>query len=219
MKRKMLPMNLQFFADDPGEDGQQKSGTPDNPNPDDGKKDPKPEGNPPAPDKGGKEPSVQELMLEVAKLKRSQEKAASEAAEYKKKWKESLTEKEQADMEKAEAQAKRDEEFETMKKTIAIHDLTENFMDLNYPKDLAKKAATAQVDGDTETLLAVQKQFQEQQKKDWEKDFLASRPDINVGGQGSAQAYTKEQFEKMTMQERTKLKRENPAEYDRLKEL
>lgn len=221
MKRKMLPMNLQFFAED-STDGQQKSDT----NVDDSKQpettstpeDKKDAGKPDSkPD--GKEPSLQELMVELAKVKRAQEKAASEAAEYKKKWKDSLSEQEKASMEKAEAQAKRDEEFESMKKTIAIHDLTENFMDLGYDKTLAKKAAQAQVDGDTAALLEIQKQFQEQQQKKWESDFLASRPDINVGGQGSSQAYTKEQFEKMTMQERTKLKRENPAEYDRLKEL
>lgn len=213
----MLPMNLQFFAED-STDGQQKSDTnvdstqPDTTStPEDKKDDGKPDSKP-----DGKEPSLQELMVELAKVKRAQEKAASEAAEYKKKWKDSLSEQEKASMEKAEAQAKRDEEFESMKKTIAIHDLTENFMDLGYDKALAKKAAQAQVDGDTAALLEIQKQFQEQQQKKWETDFLASRPDINVGGGDNAHTYTKEQFEQMNMIERTKLKRENEAEYQRL---
>lgn len=159
---------------------------------------------------------LQSALVDLAKLKRAQEKAASEAAEYKKKWKESLSEQEQASMEKAEAQAKRDEEFEAMKKTIAIHDLTENFMDLGYTKDLAKKAATAQVDGDTQAVLEYAKQFQEAQKKSWEADFLASRPDINIGGGSNGQTYTKEAFDKMSLMEKTKLKRENEAEYNRL---
>lgn len=162
-----------------------------------------------------KEPSVQDLMVEIAKLKREKDKASSEAADFKKKWKDSMTEAEKASMEKAEAQAQRDAEFESMKRQLSINDLTENFMDLGYPKDLAKKAATAQTDGDATTLLEAQKQFNAFQKKQWEKDFLASRPDVNIGGT-SGKSYTKEQFDKMNPIELTKLKRENPAEYDRL---
>lgn len=162
-----------------------------------------------------KEPSVQDLMVEIAKLKREKDKASSEAADFKKKWKDSMTEAEKASMEKAEAQAQRDAEFESMKRQLSINDLTENFMDLGYPKDLAKKAATAQTDGDATTLLEAQKQFNAFQKKQWEEDFLASRPDVNIGGT-SGKSYTKEQFDKMNPIELTKLKRENPAEYDRL---
>lgn len=162
------------------------------------------------------EPSSQDLMVEIARLKRMVDKNASEAKEWKEKFRSTQSEKEILDAEKAEAQAKRDEEFESMKRTIKVHDLTENFMDLKYPKDLAKKAAEAQVDGDTETLLTIQKQFQEQQKKTWESEFLASRPDINIGGGSNTNTYTKEQFDNMTLVERTKLKRENEAEYNRL---
>ena len=162
------------------------------------------------------EPSAQELMVEIAKLKRMVDKNASEAAQWKEKFRSTQSEKEVMDAEKAEAEAKRAEEFDFMKKTIQIHDLTENFMDLGYSKDLAKKAATAQVDGDTQALLNIQKQFQEGQKKAWEADFLASRPDINIGGGSNPNTYTKEQFDKMTLIERSKLKRENEAEYNRL---
>ena len=162
------------------------------------------------------EPSAQELMVEIAKLKRMVDKNASEAKEWKEKFRSTQSEKEVLDAEKAEAEAKRTEEFEQMKKTIQVHDLTENFMDLGYSKELAKKAATAQVDGDTQALLSIQKQFQENQKKTWEADFLASRPDINIGGGSNPNTYTKEQFDKMTLIERSKLKRENEAEYNRL---
>lgn len=161
------------------------------------------------------EPTVQELMVELAKLKRAQEKAASEAAEYKKKWQSSLSEKEQADMAKAEAQAKKDEEFESLKRQVRVNELTENFMDLGYSKDLARKAANAQADGDTATLLTIQKQFQDNQKKEWEADFLKNRPEINTGS-GTTQTISKEAFDKMSLMEKTKLKRENPDEYNRL---
>lgn len=162
-----------------------------------------------------KKPTIDELMVEVAKLRRQADKNASEAKEWKDKYRSTLSEKEVMDAEKAEAMAQRDAEFESMKKTLQINELTENFMDLGYSKELAKKAATSQVEGDTSALLAYQKQFQEQQQKKWEADFLKSRPEINVGG-GTGTSYTKEQFDSMSLIERTKLKRENEAEYKRL---
>ena len=206
-KENLLHMNLQFFAETE-ETAEQETKTE-------------------TEQKGGESKSEQEVdakslneqlqsaLVEIAKLKREKDKNASEAAEFKKKYRESLSETEKASQEKAEAQAKRDAEFEDMKKTIQIHDLTENFMDLGYPKDLAKKAATAQADGDTTTLLDIQKQFNDFQKKQWEADFYASRPDVNIGGT-SGKTYTKEQFDKMNPIELTQLKRENEAEYNRL---
>ena len=55
------------------------------------------------------EEQLQKLMVENAKLKRAFDKTASEAADFKKKYNATLSEKEQADMAKAEAEAKRDE--------------------------------------------------------------------------------------------------------------
>lgn len=163
-----------------------------------------------------KQPDVQELMVEIAKLKRQADKNASEAKEWKEKFRSTQSEKEILDAEKAEAQAKRDEEFADMKRRLEINDLAENFMDLGYSKDLAKKAATAQIDGDTAALLGFQKQFNELQKKNWEEEFIASRPEINVGSGGNGGTITKEQFDAMTLVEKSKLRKENKAEYDRL---
>jgi len=202
---KLLPMYLQFFAegDEPTPD--------DNPTPDgEGNPEPTPEGN-----TQDDKQSAQELLVEIAKLKRKVDKASSEAADYKKKWKDSMTEQEKISLEKAEAQAAKDAEFEDLKKRVRINDLTENFMDLGYSKDLAKKAATAQAEGDTEALLGIQKQFNESQKKAWEAEFYKSMPQINAGV-GATKTITKEQFDAMSMTERTKLYRENKAEYDRL---
>ena len=157
-KENLLPLNLQFFAENPDPENKDNPTPQDNPTPKDDpepeKKDPEPEKKDPEPEK--KEPTTQELMLEMAKLKRAVDKASSEAAEYKKKWRESLSETEKASREKAEAEAKKEEEFESMKKQLKVNEYTENFMALGYSKDLAKQAATAQVDGDTETLFKIQ---------------------------------------------------------------
>ena len=158
---------------------------------------------------------LQEALVELAKVKKAQEKAASEAAEYKKKWKESLSVQEQANMEKAEEQAKRDEEFESMKKRLAINDLVNNYMDRGYPKDVAQKIAQARYEGDIDTERIIEKQMDEAKAKKLEEQILASRPEINVGT-GQGKGITKEQFDNMSLIEKSKLRRDNKEEYDRL---
>ena len=64
------------------------------------------------------EVNTQEMMNEMAKLKRMLDKASSEAAEFKKKYRESLSEAEKASMEKAEREAAREEEFNKLKQHL-----------------------------------------------------------------------------------------------------
>lgn len=199
MKDKLLPMNLQFFAEEGEPETKETEET----------KEPDKE-----PEKKEDVPNAQELLVEISRLKRQVDKASSEAADYKKKWKASMTEQEQVSLEKAEAQAARDAEFEALKKELSLRDGTERYMDLGMDKDLAKKAATAEVEGDRDTLNTILKQHQEMQKKRIEEEFYKKMPEINAGA-GSKEV-TKEQFENMSLTERTKLFRENKAEYDRL---
>jgi hypothetical protein len=58
-------------------------------------------------------------------------------------------------------------------------------------------------------------QVDARKKKDYEAEFIASRPELKVGNPNGV-TYTKEQFNAMTPTDRTKLFRENKAEYDRL---
>lgn len=210
MEEKLLKYNLQMFAEE-GAEG----------NADDGNDTTKTEpGTEPKGDENGGDDAVdsakvQEMLVEMAKQKRAIDKLTKENKELTQKYRATLSEKEQASLEKAEAEAQRNEEFESLKRQVRVNELTENFMDLGYSKDLAKKAATAQADGDTDTLLDIQKQFNDAQKKSWEAEFYKNRPELRAGN-GEGAAVTKEQFEAMSLAERTKLKRENKAEYDRL---
>jgi len=129
---------------------------------------------------------TQDLLVEVARLKRMLDRASSEAADYKKKFRATQSEKEILDAEKAEAQAKRDEEFADMKRRLAISDMTEKYVSLGYPVELAKQAAAADVDQDAETRFKIQAQVDAEKKKAWEKEFIASRPQI-AAGTGSQQ--------------------------------
>lgn len=170
-KEDLLPMNLQFFAEDP----ETKEESPKEPE----KKEPEKKDEPESKDISEQ---LQQALVDIAKLKRNLEKSNSEAADYKRKWKESLSEQEKASMEKAEEQAKHDEEFAAMKRELSINRLSENFMELGYTKEQARKAGEAQVDGDTETLFKIQKEVQEKAIAEKEAEWLKSRPQIQQGG-------------------------------------
>lgn len=163
----------------------------------------------------GKEPSVQELMDELAKVKRQADRNASEAAEFKRKYRESLSEVEKASMEKAEKEAEREEQFQTLLRENTINKIEKSYLAMGWTADEATRMATAETDGDIDAKIKIMAEVDARKKKDYEAEFIKSRPDVNVGG-GSGKSYTKEQFDNMGVVERTKLKRENPAEYKRL---
>ena len=203
--KRLLRYDLQTFADEntEGANGSAETETP-----------PEESGKPE--ENGAKDGAkVQELLVEVAKLKKANDKLAKENGDLNKKYRATLSEQEQASIEKAEAEAERNAEFENMKKQLYINELTENYLDLGYSKDLAKKAATAQAENDTDALLTIQKQFNESQKKAWEEEFYKNKPELRSGN-GGGKVISKEEFDSMSLMERTKLKRENEAEYNRL---
>lgn len=127
------------------------------------------------------EEQLQKLMVENAKMKRAMDKAASEAADYKKKYNATLSEKEQADMAKAEEQARRDERLAELERVNSIHEFTENFLDLGYDKETATKAATAQVDGDIETLFKLQKKVMDERVLAKEQELMRDIPRARTG--------------------------------------
>lgn len=160
---------------------------------------------------------LQKLMTDLAKAKRERDKASSEAAEFKRKYRESLSEVEQANMEKAEREAAREEEFKALKREVEINRLEKTYLAMGWTADEASRMATAEADGDMDAKLKVMTEAQERQKKDLEKNILASYGNVNVGASGSS-TVTPEQFKNMSIAERSNLFRENKAEYDRLVE-
>lgn len=163
------------------------------------------------------EEDVQKLMVELAKARRDRDKASTEAAEFKKKYKNSLSEVEAANMEKAEREAAREEEFKQLKREVEVNRLEKNYLAMGWSADEASRMATAEADGDMETKLKVIAEVQERQKKDLEKSILASYGGVNVGASSSS-TVTPEQFATMSIGERTKLYNENKEEYNRLVE-
>jgi len=137
------------------------------------------------------EDTIQQQMVEIAKLKRALDKASSDVADYKKKYNATLSEQERASQEKAEAEARRDERLAELERENSIHKFTESFLDLGYDKESAIAAATAQVDNDVDTLFKLQKKIIDDRVLAKEQEMYKSIPRAKTGVYASM---TKEQI-------------------------
>lgn len=177
-KKERFPLNLQFFAESTPE-----------PNPE-----PAPE---PSPEPAPKEPTVQELMVEMAKLKKAQERAASEAAEYKKKYNATLSEKEKIDVEKAEKEAEKEERFKALERENHINKLEKGYLAMKYTADEASRMAVAEADGDLEAKMKIMAEVDARKQKEIEQEIRRSIPEPNFGVGNEEPTFTKEEFDKI----------------------
>lgn len=159
------------------------------------------------------EEQIQALMLENAKLKRATDKATSEASNYKKQLREKQSSDEIALQEKAEKEAQREEQFNALLRENSINKMEKNFLALGYTLEQANKAATAQVDGDTDSLFKIQSEVQQSLIKAQKAEWLKSMPAINAGVGDEKPPITKEQFEKLGYAEECEFKRKYPETY------
>lgn len=131
------------------------------------------------------EEQLQQLRIENEKLKRAQEKAATDASSWKKKYNETLTDTQKAAQEKAEKEAEREEQYQTLLKENSVTKLEKNFLKLGYPEEKAHEAAEAQYGNDTDTLFRIQQEVQQSLVKQAEAEWLKNRPPVNTGaGEG-----------------------------------
>lgn len=156
---------------------------------------------------------MQELLNRIATLERKADKASAEAADYKKKWKDSLSSQEQASIEKAEKEAEREEKFNQLLRENSINKLEKTYLGLGYLAEEAEKMAAAEFDGDLETKTKIMREVDARKKKEFEVEFLKSRPDINAGAGGESPNVSKEAFEKMGYLERVEFKNKYPETY------
>ena len=201
MKRKSIPFNLQFFAESAPDPQPNPDPTPTT--------DPNPEQEPQL----SVEEQLQQALIENEKLKRAQEKAASDAADWKKKYNATLTDAQKAAQEKAEKEAERQEQFDNLLKENTVNKLSKNFLKLGYPEDKAEEAANAQYDGDTETLFRIQSEVQQALIKQKEAEWLKSRPYVSTGVGDEKTSVTKEQFNIMGYSQRVEFKKKYPETY------
>ena len=149
-----------------------------------------------------------------AKLKAALSKASSDAAEWKRKYRETQSEQERKEAETAELIEKMKAQNEELMRTQKLAEHTSQFMSVGFSEDMAKKAAEAVVGGDFTAMTTTLKDFITAHDK--ERDAEALRKTPRPGNGGSGNSVTKEQFDKMKYAERVKLFEENPELYKEL---
>lgn len=150
-----------------------------------------------------------------AKLKKSLDKASSEANDYKKRWKSTQTQAEQEAMEKEEEDKRIREELANLKRENDINKQAKSYLALGYSEDDAIKCSQALLDGNTDELFRIQKKFLEEQRLTIksEKQKAMSNP---PSGNGNNEV-TKEQFKKMNWKQRQELYNKDKDTYNKLK--
>lgn len=139
------------------------------------------------------------------------DKAASEAAAYKKQLREKLSADEQAEAERQEALKSMQAELETLRAEKAVEAATKKWMGLGYSEQLATETAKAMVSGDTEKVFANHARFIAEKEKSLRAQLLKDTP-TPPSGEGS-QGMTKEDFRKLSLPEKDAFAREQPERY------
>jgi hypothetical protein len=159
---------------------------------------------------------IEEPKIDMSKFvsKETFDKAASEAANYKKQMRANMTEAEQkalADAEKlADVIAERDKLL--AEKTIAEN--SSGLVAIGYDEKTAKEVATAFMNGDFSTVISAQAKFVDAQKKSVVAEKVKSTPipPVNNG----EKTLTKAEFSKMSLAEQLEVFNKTPELYNEL---
>lgn len=155
------------------------------------------------------------------KLKEALNKATAEASEFKKKLKAKeeelnakLTDDEKKERERQEKEAERETLLNNLLKEKTVAEHKANFLQKGYSEELATTSATALADGDFKTVFDNLGTFISERDKQAQVRAMdnTKRP---LGGNPTPEV-TKEQFNKMSLSERTKLFETNKELYDSL---
>ena len=151
---------------------------------------------------------------EIDRLKNALSKSNSEAADYKKKWKEKTSAEEIKAKEDAELieELKKERDALLREKTVAGHKA--NLLGLGYDETLANETAEALTSGEINKVFANMKKHIVSVEKRIREDVLKDTPKPE-GGNGS-ETMTKEKFSKMGIAEQYKYSIDHPEEYKKL---
>ena len=125
---------------------------------------------------------------EVTKLKTALSKANSDAAEWKRQFREKQTEAERVEAERKEKEAAVEEELRTLRREKTVSGYVANCLALGYEKDLALRAAEAMADNNAAEIMNCQQEFLEKTKKELEANALNKQPTLTTGSPPTAKA-------------------------------
>lgn len=118
---------------------------------------------------------------EIEKLKSALSKANSEAAEWKRQFREKQTEAERAEAERLEREKAVEEELRTLRRDKSVSGFVAQYIAMGYDNALAVKAAEAMADGNPDAVLACQNEFLTNMKKELEAAALNKQPTLTTG--------------------------------------
>lgn len=147
--------------------------------------------------------------VELEKYKKTSESNASEASEWKKKYQEKLTDEEKAKLQYEEI-VKRNQELE---KNAKVASFKAEYIRIGYGDDLAKETAEAMANGDMVKVLANQKLYNDELKKNYEIEKLEKTPQPPAGDK---KTITKDEFLKMSCSELNELYEKDPNTFKTL---
>ena len=134
---------------------------------------------------------------EVAKLKTALSNANSQAAEWKRQFREKQTEAERAEAERKEREAAVEDELRSLRRDKTVSGYVAQYLALGYSKELALKAAEAKADGDAATDFECQREFMEAKQKELEAAALNKQPTLTPGAPPTAKQAEQENINKM----------------------
>lgn len=118
---------------------------------------------------------------DIKKLKEALSKSNSEAAEWKRQFREKQTEAERTEAERLEKEKAMLEELEGFRKEKTVSDYRAKCLEAGYDSDLATATAKAMADGDFGTVFANLGTFIENRTKEIEANALKSQPSTTTG--------------------------------------
>ena len=160
--KKLLDMDLQFFAEDPE----------------------------PKEEKTEEEPEVtlESLMAENARLKvesnrnkTALDKALKNNGELTKQLRAKMTAAEAEEQSKQEERARQEAELKELQEFKRKAEARERYMTIGMSAEFAKLAADAEVKGDMDAFATVMKQYNDASIKAQKDEWIRSRPDIQAG--------------------------------------
>ena len=167
-------------------------------------------------------PTVEELSAQIKALTSQLEKqkqafnnASSDAAEWKKKFRDTQDEATRKEAERNETMESLQKQVAEFKRQTSIANQKAAFVAMGYPEELAAKKAGFMVDGDVENAMKVEKEFIELHDKELKSASVRNMTTPASGFQTES-TVTRESFKNMSIRERTKLRDEHPEVYEEM---
>ena len=139
------------------------------------------------------------------------DKHASEAAEYKKKLREHMSEEEIKAAEEAKKYADLLARAEKAEHELSVNTYAKAYLAMGYDEKLANASAEAMAKGDIDTVFKNQKVHMENREKVLRTELLKETPSPAAGKADVGK--TREEVSKMTLAEKAKFAQDNPEIY------